>query len=520
MNYIILTAGVLNLFIGFLALRNTERKREMVSFAVFCFITSAWTILNFFLGYFKNPIFLGPIYAFGTLSVASLLSWTYMYIRQGETVWKHFVIYFIAGAIALLSLFTNLIIGNASDISVAGMEVKEGALFPLFGIFLLGCVIFSLIKISLAYRKARGDEKKRKKLVLIGIGGFTIFSLLVSSVLPMFGIFKLTNLDSPSTLIFVVFTFIAIFKYRFLNIKVILAHLLVITMIVFSAAEIFYSQTTTQFILRTIFFFLFLALGVFLVENIVTEIKRKEELEIANAKLKQLDDAKSEFISIASHQLRTPITAIKGFITLILDGDYGEINEGVREAIGDIQQSNQRLMSLVDDLLNVSRIESGKINLCFEKNNVATICQEIIRSFSFRAEEKGLNIKFIETGNVSNIIVDKKTITEAISNIVDNAIKYTNSGTIRIEIADANGHTQIIISDTGIGIAPKHKIHLFSKFSRGDNAMRYDASGTGLGLYVAKSMIENNGGSIQAESDGEGKGSRFIIEIPAHKKAK
>jgi signal transduction histidine kinase len=279
--------------------------------------------------------------------------------------------------------------------------------------------------------------------------------------------------------------------------------------------EVFFAETIAQKGYRFAIFVFLSTLSVFMTRSVLSEVRRKKELEVANAKLRHLDKAKSEFISIASHQLRTPLSAIDGFVSLILEGTYGKISEKAREAVGEIAQSNQQLISLVNDLLNISRMELGKIKMEFEKVDVLEICRAVVRELSGKAEEKNLYLKLESEGDQELPgFADRKSLEQAISNIVENALKYTIKGGVTIAVAREGENVLIRIKDTGIGIAKNHLPFLFSKFSRGENAMKYSIPGTGLGLYVAKSLIEKNGGSILAESDGEGKGALFAVEFP------
>ncbi len=240
-----------------------------------------------------------------------------------------------------------------------------------------------------------------------------------------------------------------------------------------------------------------------------------DRMAVANDQLRKLDNAKSEFISIASHQLRTPLTAIKGFISLLLEGSYGEISKDVRETLNKVYLSNERLIGLVEDLLNISRIESGRIEYKFEKIKLEDVCQEIMDTFVIRAKEKHLKIELkLPENPLPKILTDKKKIREVISNLVDNALKYTPKGWVKVTLLQVANKIQIRVSDTGIGIPAEEIPHLFAKFSRGKDISRINTGGTGLGLYVGKKMVESLHGKIWVESKGVNLGSVFIIEIP------
>lgn len=516
MHYLILIAGILSLFIGFLAFKNNENKKETKLFSLFCFLTSIWIILNFFFLYFRDSRLLGFIYASGTFLIASLLSWTYVYVKKGDSRWKHVVIYSFASVISALSLFTNFIVGEVMYIDSSGIKIKEGELFPLFGIFLAGCIILSLIKIFISYKSSFGKARREIRMVFFGIAGFTGISMLVSSILPMFGIFSFTNLDSPSALVFVIFTSLAIIKHRFLNIKIVLSHLFVSMIVVLSAVEIFFSSTMEMVVIRTLFFFVFLFMGIMFLNSISIEIRRKEQLESANKKLRELDKLKSEFISMASHQLRTPLAGMKGFISIMRKGVYGEIPESFNEPIDHIESSNERLIHLVEDMLNVSQIEAGRMTFEFKRENLNHLAQEIFDSFVLMAEEKNLKLKIKKTKGLPKISIDYGKMREVISNIVDNAIKYTREGGVTIETrkSDNNKMLEIAVTDTGIGIEKGGFDVLFDKFSRGREAQEMKKSGVGLGLYLGRKIIEAHHGKIKVKSEGRDRGAAFIVQLP------
>lgn len=267
----------------------------------------------------------------------------------------------------------------------------------------------------------------------------------------------------------------------------------------------------------------FLLVTYFLVRNVRNEVKRKKEFQAmadelaeANRQLRKLDNAKTEFISIASHQLRTPLTAIKGFVSLILEGSYGEVNDKAKEALLKVYASGERLIQLVEDLLNVSRIESGRMQFSFAKDSVEKLVKELYENFILVAKTKKIYLDLkLPDRKLPEVMMDLAKIREVISNFMDNALKYTEKGGVTIRIEETKNDTvKIMVSDTGIGVPADEIQHLFKKFSRGKDTGRLHATGTGLGLYVAKNIIEAHHGKVWVESDGEGKGSKFIIELP------
>jgi len=364
--------------------------------------------------------------------------------------------------------------------------------------------------------KRSSKEKKRQiRFILIGYSLYGGLSIAFAFVLPLFGFSGLIDADVPESLIFVAFTAYAIVHYKWMNVKVIAVQLLSLLIVSMSLINIFNSSSFQEEIFNLISFLILLTLSYLLVKSVLSEVKRKEELEIANAKLRQLDEAKSEFVSVASHQLRTPLTTINGFLSMIFEGSFGEIPAKMQPPLGMIRDANNRLLSLVDDLLNVSRIESGRMKFEFKEEKIEGLLKELYESFFLLAKNKGLYFDLVlPDSSLPLVMVDRAKLREAVSNLFDNAIKYTSKGGVKISAQEKDGKVRVIVADTGIGVEKSELEVVFEKFSRGTSQKRLTSKGVGLGLYFAKKIVEANSGMMWIESKGAGRGSRFIIELP------
>ncbi len=246
-----------------------------------------------------------------------------------------------------------------------------------------------------------------------------------------------------------------------------------------------------------------------------------KELRGANVRLQQLDRAKSEFISLASHQLRTPLTIIKGYISMMLEGTWGEVVGKKKEQLEKVYSSNERLIRLVEDLLTVSRIESGRLEFDWQTVSLEKMIDSVIKEFSQAAAEKKLYLRFIKPKeDVPKIKIDSLKIRQVVQNLVDNALHYTRKGGATIRLKAGKNKVVFSIQDTGVGIPPKEQVVLFEKFSRGKDIGRIHTEGVGLGLYLGAKMIGAHQGKIWVESEGKNKGSTFYFELPIKRKGK
>ena len=250
------------------------------------------------------------------------------------------------------------------------------------------------------------------------------------------------------------------------------------------------------------------------------EVNRQtQSLRDANIRLEQLDKAKSEFISLASHQLRTPLSIIKGYISMILEGTWGETNQKQKEHLEKVYLSNERLIKLVEDLLTVSRIESGRLEFDLQPLALDNLTENIVKEFSQLVAKKGLYLKYIKPKKpLPKVKADPLKIRQVIQNLIDNALYYTKKGGATVSLKIEKNKVVFSIQDTGIGISSEEQVTLFEKFSRGKGVTRMHTEGTGLGLYLAAKLIQAHQGKIWVESKGKGKGSTFCFELPMGKR--
>jgi len=240
--------------------------------------------------------------------------------------------------------------------------------------------------------------------------------------------------------------------------------------------------------------------------------KATKELETANKHLTELDKAKDEFITMASHQLRTPLTAIKGYLSMLMEGDAGEIKVGQYEFVQEAYYGATRMVSLINDLLNVSRMETGKFALEIAEFDMTKTVEEEIKQLDKAVKDKGLKLDFKKSGHIK-LCADEMKVRQVVMNFVDNAIYYTPEGKMTVKLYKEGKNVCFEVVDNGIGVPEEQQKHLFTKFYRAENARSTRPDGTGLGLFMAKKVIEEHHGEIIFHSK-EGEGSTFGFRLP------
>src|SRR3989344_321263 len=456
---------------------------------------------------------------FHALLVFFLLNFTYTFVVKEPlpALWQSVIILFLLPVFVLAPSAYNL-----SVFDLAYCESVQGLLWPYMYAVETFALAAAFIFCMREGRRSK-DRGEQRKSYALGIGIVLFFGIFILS--NTLGDITLTydiNLIGPAGMIaFLATITFLIVRYHAFNTRVIGAQALVLAVIAFLFAALFVRTIdNARFILLGTLVLVGI-LGTFLIRGVRREIEQREhieklaaQLEVANERLKELDRMKSEFLSIASHQLRAPITAIKGYASLIVQGDYGPVPDTMKDPLERVSESARVMASSIEDYLNISRIEQGSLKYEFAPVDVASVAQKVVEEMRPVALAKHLALNFSSKDGALMVQADFGKIKQVFSNLVDNAIKYTKEGNVSVTAERAEGKIRVTIADTGIGIAKEDIEKLFAKFTRAKDANKINTTGTGLGLYVAKQLVEGHKGTIRLESEGLGKGARFVVELP------
>ncbi|MBI4134828.1 MAG: hypothetical protein HY471_01830 [Candidatus Sungbacteria bacterium] len=463
------------------------------------------------------------------LSIGSLLipvfyfHWVTAFLDIGKE--RRFLlrwVYLIAG-LMLLSSFSALFVADVGPRLSFPFWPKPGVFYlPYLVLVYFGLVGYGVVFLLRAYARAHGSRKAQIFYILLGTvlgfgGGATNFFLWYNVAIPPYG-----------NILVSLFPFLlgyAILKHQLFDVRVIAAELLVFAIALFLliralAADTLFDRVVEFVLLGVVGFF-----GAMLVRSIQAEIESREkitslanELAEANKELKRLDEAKSEFISLAGHQLRTPLTVIKGYTSMVLEGTFGSIGDKARDALDKVFKSSGQLATLVTDLLDLSRIEAGRIRYEFKDLKLEDVVHGVMQELAETAKAKSITLNFRDENPAGRtILADFDKMHEVVMNIVDNAIKYSGRGTsvdILLQARERDRKMVLSVADHGMGIKPEDIVKLFVKFSRSEEAKRVRPDGMGLGLYLVKKIVEDHRGQAAVESPGLGKGSTFFVELP------
>lgn len=447
------------------------------------------------------------------------LYFSYVFLEKKDVSWK--IKYVVAALLLpyLLLLPTSL---NISVFDLSLCEAEDGVLtlyfYILQGVFLLWTLAY------LIYRYVKTPNQKKTEALFLSLGVLFFLALFFGGtfVASYTDTWEYEQYGLFGMILFLGLLTVLIVRYQAFNVRMIGAQALVLALILLIGSQYFFTTDIINLILISITLVLTIGFGFILIRSVQEEIRRKEELQVltqelaeANQELKRLDAAKSEFISIASHQLRTPLTAIRGYISLILEGSYGKVAPTLQDVLNKVYTVNNRMGQLVEDLLNISRIESGRVQYNFIEAQIEPIVADLVDMFSIMAKDRGLYVKIkLPKKSLPKLRLDVNKIREVISNLIDNGLKYTKEGGVTVTVDGDSNCVSIRVQDTGIGVDIESSKRLFEKFTRSSETTKLDVSGTGLGLYVGKNFVEAHGGLLTVESEGPGKGSTFIVKLP------
>lgn len=381
-------------------------------------------------------------------------------------------------------------------------------------------ILYTLWIIGFSVREyIKGKTKEAKQEILLLTAG-TILLLLAFSFGNIISSFtedwKFAQIGLFAMPVFIGFLVYSIVKYGTFNIKLFSSIALVCALGALSFAQIFVQSLQVFHIVAAATFVLVVVFGITLIRSIVKDVRN--QLHIA-----ELNKARSDFLYIASHQLRTPVTVIKGNLSVLVEGDYDDATvEQRHEVYNSMFHKANKLTNVVNGILAASHMDNFEEfkmsnDVTIKDVDVRALTKEICENLKDKADEKKIELDYSSVISSTQPIIVKGSdnyLEQAISNLLDNAINYTQQGFVRVALSQTNNRLTLQITDSGIGIPVEDQSRLFGKFERGKNARNAYTDGSGLGLFVVKKVVEAHpGGRISFKSEGEGKGTTFIVEL-------
>ena len=421
------------------------------------------------------------------------------------------LIYFV-GVISGIALVSGLVLpffGLSSDLAHPLME--GGAIMAFLAY--IGSLLFVATQLYPLIFSSKTSVLERRR---VSYGIILLILFLVAGALQLVvGPVPTGLLLSGITSIFLILSFAAFVRASFLDIHLGALESFLSLLVAFAIVLLLRTRTPSEAIVTLIGSFVVGVFGLLAVNAVESERRKRVMLEQANQELKVLEEAKSDFVDMVAHQLRTPLGGIRASSSMLVEGDYGSLSEKAKTAVGLIEDAATRLISLADTFLSMSRVEVGTYKT---RRSIADVRQEIsdvVTEMDISAVGKHLKLDATVDPSVpKQLRIDKEALRNALFNLIDNAIKYTDQGKVSIRLHVVDGSLIAEVSDTGAGMTQEDLRDLFKKFHRGDVGRSHAEDGTGLGLYVVRKLVEAAGGRISASSPGPDKGSTFTVMLP------
>jgi signal transduction histidine kinase len=475
------------------------------------------------------PFFDRLSYASGILIPIFLLAWIYQYSCNHPKTRNTVFLCIIGFILFLLPLTSDLVIFDIHKDPALGLSDEKGVLFPLYVFLYFLTYIIVLFRLFKLWRREDSsvEEQKQLKIIFTGFSIYGASGILFGLVLPLFGYEKFTDFDILFSVIFVFFMAYAIVKHQWMSIKIISIQILSISIIAVVLMDfIFTSSTTSQRLYKVEALVLLITLTIFLIRSVFQEtLREKEALAKANLDLQKLDQAKTEFINITAHQLRTPLTAIKNALALFQNGEAENYEPAVRKRFYDGAWIKcRKLDDIVKNILVANDINNHRLHPDDEVNgtiNLQETFDKILLDYEVEIMRRDLKVTLLPIHPTDAFITGQAYFIEsALDNIINNAIKYTPSKVQTYEVRGKRNDNQdgiieisvkqdqerkdrvlIQIVDNGIGIPKEAQEKVFEKFARAENAHAMYTDGTGLGLWIAKTIVEAHQGEVAIESE-------------------
>ena len=461
--------------------------------------------------YLIRLAFLGAI-----ITVTGLVLFERVYLRG--KLWNPVLYWFIISILGYIFIFTPVIVKQVIAIDINNYRFEYGFLYSVYGVTYLGLFLYSYIRILHRFFTTKKKvEKSQLRFFVIGISLSFWIGLFTNLIYPaIFGSSDLSKFG-PLGMVFVgIFTTYAIFKHHLFNIKMILSEILLGVMGIVLFIYIFLSRSLSEVIVSITFFIIFVILGYNLLKELLSGIKREKELDISNRKLEDTIESKDLFLRMTSHQLRTPLTSLNGFLSLILEQWQSKykMNEYTKNDIVKVYINVQRLVELVNDVLALNTIKAGRFGVVIRPNiDIKEELTYLIQDNKYMLDHFTTKITIKSIGENFIADVDSVRMKSVFQNLLSNAIYY-GKDKIWVTLIDEGDRIKIRFRDNGNGIDMSIRDKIFNPGFRAVGFDERNPNGSGFGLFISKNIIDLHHGSLKLKYSGTDNGSLFEIKLP------
>lgn len=502
-----------------------DRKLPSLTLFIVCLLFAGWC----FFGLGSWFAFLGAgemMFAWSLLDLFAVIFFCFAYYflfsfitGRDLPVWQK-----ILGVALILPTAVTTFLGlNLSLYDANICEAWEHELITWYPYFVEAFIILSALVLAIRQRAKTKDAKKRREIVLATAGlllflGFFFSATLSVALLVNYAIgeyaynYEIYGLfGMPLLLIYLGYLIV---RYRAFDIRILSVQALVVALIALIAAQYAFAQSLATSVLITVTLVLTVFAGLQLIRSVQNEIEQRRRVEKLAQQLDAANKQQVVLLHFITHQLKGFMTKSRNIFSMMREGDYGEIPENLKPLVEEGFRSDTKGVTTIQEILSAANIRSGKVEYRKEPFDLKALIDEIAHDLRMNAEAKGISL-FVDTGTAPITYTgDRGQLINALKNMIDNAIKYTPQGEVRVTLAQEGATIRFEVADTGVGITAEDMQNLFTEGGHGANSKKVNVESTGFGLYIVKNIVEAHNGTVRAESEGAGKGSRFVVELP------
>ncbi len=526
-NFDLLSVGVAiagTLVLGFVIYFTDQKSSTNRIFFAFAFVTAIWGLLNY-LSYRVEDLSIA--FALLRFELALAVWQTFIIFRlllifpdHNDTLPRRYLLALVVytGVISVLCL-TPFVFERITAVTATGYikDIAVGPAIALFGVTSIGFVLAGWVVCARKTFRLMGTQRAQTGFFLLGAITMFLPIIILNFIFPAFlRDSRFVPYGAVSIFPFVLFTSYAILRFHLFNIKVITTSILVFVLSVVSFGQVLFSDTLPTMLFQTSVFVLVLVFGINLIRSVIREVEQREKIQKLAEELAATNERQETLIHFIGHEVKGFLAKDAGAFTSLVDGDFGVLPGELKPLVERALVETRQGVASVEALLKAANLKKGTVTYTKAPFDLKELVAGAVEKERPAAENKGLALSFTADDASYQMTGDKGQINDhVLRNLIDNAVNYTPSGSIAVSLRREGDKLVFAVKDSGVGITDEDKQRLFTEGGHGKDSQKVNVHSTGYGLYIAKQIVEAHGGTIRAESEGQGKGSTFIAEFPA-----